>query len=126
VTNKILRIIVALPGILFVMMGLNWVVKPADAAAQLGMPLLDGLARGSQIGDVGAAFLSMGLMILLAVATGRRSWFYAPALMLSLVALFRLLAWLLHDASLAPQMVIVEVVIALLLLLSSRRLAEKE
>jgi len=108
------------------MMGLNWVIKPADAAAGLAMPLLDGLARGSQIGDVGAMFLSMGLMILLAVVTARRSWFYAPALILSLVALFRLLAWLLHDASLAPQMVVVEVVIALLLLLSSRRLAERE
>jgi hypothetical protein len=117
---------VALPGILFVMMGLNWIVKPADAAAQLGMPLLDGLARGSQIGDIGALFLSMGLMILLALVTGRRSWFYAPALVLSLVALFRLLAWILHDASLAPQMVVVEVAVALLLLLSARRLAEKE
>jgi hypothetical protein len=126
VTNKILRIIVALPAILFVMMGLNWAINPADAAAQLAMPLLDGLARGSQIGDLGALFLSMGLMILLALVTARRSWFYAPALMLSLAALFRLLAWILHDASLAPQMVVVEVVVALLLLLSSRRLAEKE
>ena len=37
-------------------MGLRWLVDPSGAAAGIGMPVLDGLARSSQIGDLGAFF----------------------------------------------------------------------
>lgn len=124
--NKGLRVLLALPAILFLVTGLRWLTDPTAAAGQLGMPLLEGVGRSSQMGDVGGLFLSMGLMILLAIVTARRSWFYAPALMLSLIAFYRILAWILHDASLPVPMVIVEVVVAAMLLLVSRRLSEKE
>lgn len=124
--NKILRILVALPAILFVVTGLRWVTAPAGAAADLGMPLLEGVGRSSQIGDVGTLFFTMGLMMLIALVTARRSWFYAPAMMLACIALFRMLAWLFHDAALPVPMVAVEVVVASLLLFASTRLALKE
>ncbi len=121
--KTVLRILVAFPAVLFVVMGLRWITDPAAAATALGMTLLDGVGRSSQIGDVGALFLSMGMMMLLALITARRSWFYAPAMMLALVAVLRLLAWLLHDAALALDMIVVEVVIAGILLFASSRLA---
>lgn len=124
--KAVLRILVALPAVLFVVMGLRWITDPSGAATALGMTLLDGVGRSSQIGDVGALFLSMGSMMLLALITARRSWFYAPALMLSLVALLRVLAWLLHDAALALDMIVVEVVIASILLLAASRLSQGE
>jgi hypothetical protein len=124
--KAVLRILVALPAVLFVVMGLRWITDPTGAATALGMPLLDGVGRSSQIGDVGALFLSMGSMMLLALITARRSWFYAPALMLSLVALLRVLAWLLHDAALALDMIVVEVVIASILLFAASRLSQGE
>jgi hypothetical protein len=124
--KAVLRILVALPAVLFVVMGLRWITDPSGAATALGMTLLDGVGRSSQIGDVGALFLSMGSMMLLGLITSRRSWFYAPALMLSLVALLRVLAWLLHDAALALDMIVVEVVIASILLFASTRLAQGE
>ena len=110
--KKLLLVVVTLPAILFVVMGLRWITDPTGAATGLGMTLLDGMGRSSQIGDVGALFLSMGMMILIALVTGKRSWFYAPALMLVLVALLRVLAWLLHDAALAFQLIVVELVVA--------------
>lgn len=122
--KTVLRILVTLPAVLFVVMGLRWITDPTGAATALGMTLLDGVGRSSQIGDVGALFLSMGMMMLLALITARRSWFYAPALMLALVAVLRLLAWLLHDAALALDMIVVEVVIAGILLFASSRLAQ--
>ena len=121
--TKMLRALVILPAILFVVMGLRWIVDPTGAATGLGMTLLEGVGRSSQIGDVGALFLSMGMMMLLALITARRPWFYAPALMLSLVASLRLLAWLLHDAALALDMIIVEVVIAGILLFAASTLS---
>lgn len=121
-----LRVLVTLPAILFVLMGLRWAVDPTGAAAGLGMTLLDGVGRSSQIGDVGALFLSMGIMMLLALITARRNWFYAPALMLTLVAVFRLLAWLVHDAALALDMIVVEVLVASVLLFAASRLSQEE
>lgn len=123
--NNFLRIVVALPAIGFLVIGLRWAIDPSTAASDLGMTLLSGLGRSSQIADVGALFLSMGSMILIALITGQRSWFYAPALMLVLVAVLRMLAWIVHDAALALDMVIVEIIVASVLLLASARLSRK-
>ena len=47
--NKILKVIVAVPAILFLIIGLRWLVAPAGVAGEFGMPLLDGLGRSTQI-----------------------------------------------------------------------------
>ena len=120
------RVLVALPAILFVVTGLRWAVDPSGAAIALGMTLLDGIGRSSQIGDVGAMFLSMGIMMLIALVTAKRPWFYAPALLLSLIAVFRLLAWLAHDAALAMDMILVELVVAGILLFAASKLSSNE
>jgi len=122
--NKALRIFLVLPAIGFLVTGLRFAVAPASAAKGLAMPLLDGAARSSQIGDVGALFMGMGLMILTAVTTRKREWFLAPAILLALVAVFRTLAFLFHDAALLMNMIVPEVVIASLLVLASNKLVE--
>ena len=119
--NKVLRVLVILPAILFVVTGVRWWVDPAGSAPQLGMALDQGLGLSSQVGDLSSFFLTLGICILLAVVTGRRIWYYPPILLLSLAAVGRVVAWLVHDAALAPQ-IGVEVVIAILLLVASRRL----
>jgi len=126
VLKKALRIFLALPAIGFVVTGLRFAVAPAGAAKGLAMPLLDGAARSSQIGDVGALFMGMGLMILTALTTLKREWFIAPAILLALVAVFRVLAFLFHDAALLMDMIVAEVVIASLLVLASKKLIETE
>ena len=119
--NKVLSVLVILPAILFVVTGVRWLVDPAGSAPQLGMALDEGLGLSSQVGDLSSFFLTLGICILLAVVTGRRTWYYPPILLLSLAAVGRVVAWLVHDAALAPQ-IGVEVVIAILLLVASRRL----
>ena len=123
--DNLLRVLVVLPAIGFLVIGLRWAIDPSEAASDLGMTLLAGIGRSSQIGDVGALFLSMGSMMLIALITAQRSWFYAPAIMLSLVAILRILAWLLHDAALALDMIVVEIVVSALLLLASARLSRE-
>jgi hypothetical protein len=120
------RVLVTLPAILFIVTGLRWAIDPSGAATALGMTLLDGIGRSSQIGDVGAMFLSMGFMMLIALVTAKRTWFYAPALLLSLIAVFRLLAWLVHGAALAMDMIVVELVVAGILLIAASKLSPKE
>ena len=120
------RVLVTLPAILFIVTGLRWAIDPSGAATALGMTLLDGIGRSSQIGDVGAMFLFMGTMMLIALITAKRTWFYAPALLLSLIAVYRLLAWLVHDAALAMGMIVVELVVAVILLIAASKLSSGE
>ncbi|MFT4872643.1 hypothetical protein [Congregibacter sp.] len=124
--KSVLRLLVALPGVLFVVIGLRWLVDPSTAAAQFGMPLLDGLGRSSQIGDLSSFFLTLGMLILIALITAQRVWYYPAIMLLSFTVLGRLLAWLIHDATLAIEMIAVELIVTCLLLFASRTLTERE
>ena len=125
VINKILRVVTVLPGILFVVIGVGWIIDPASAAAGVGMPLLEGVGRSTQIGDLGSFFLAMGLLILVGVTTLDRAWFYPPMMLLGLAAIFRIVAWLVHGAALAGSMIAVEIIVTALLYVSTIRLCEK-
>jgi len=120
--NKTLKIITALPAIIFLLMGINWLARPTDAADALGMPLLDGIGRSTQIGDMSAFFLGLSAMIFIGLITRKRAWLSAPALLLGLTATCRVLAWLLHDAALPMDLIAPEVVFCALLLFSASRL----
>lgn len=126
VLKRALHVFLFLPAIGFLVTGLQFAVAPAAAAKGLSMPLLDGAARSSQIGDVGALFLGMGLMILTALVTRARTWFIAPAILLFLIAILRILAWLFHGAALVVPAIVPEIVIGGLLLLASTKLAEAD
>ena len=116
---KVFRFIVLLPAILFFVIGVRWLVDPASVAPEFGMPLLDGLGRSTQIGDLAAFFISISLMVFIGVATEKRAWLLAPAMLVGLTAVFRLIAWLAHDAALAREQIGVEVVVTVLLLLAA-------
>ena len=54
----ILRILSGLIAILFLANGIQWIFFPANVAESLRMPLLEGAAASTQIGDLGKiAFL---------------------------------------------------------------------
>ena len=125
-SHKILKFLLVLPAILFIFMGYRWVVFPQGAADAQLMPLLSGTGLSSQVADLGALFLGMGLMIVLFLITAKRTWLYAPALLLFMIAAFRIIAWILHGAALIPPMIVVEVVIGCLLLFTAKRLGVNE
>lgn len=114
----------ALLGILFLVMGVRWVIDPAAAAFELGMPLLDGIGRSSQIGDMAAFFLTMGSLIIVGVTTLRKVWFYPPMMLLGLAAIVRVVAWLVHGAELAVSMIAVEALSTAVLFVASIRICE--
>ena len=120
--QSVLRVLIGLPALLFLVLGLRWILDPSGAAAELDMALLEAPGRGTQIGDIGGFFLALAVMIGLALYTAERTWFLAPALMLGAVAVYRTLAWALHDAGFSASSVGVEVVVASLLVFASSRL----
>jgi hypothetical protein len=124
--KTLLRILVALPAVFFILVGVRWAVDPGGAAATLGMTLQDGLGRSTQIGDIGGFFLATGMMMLGGLITRQRAWFYAPALLLALIAVFRTLAWLAHDAALAIPAIVVELSVAAILLVAASALTPED
>ena len=115
-----------LPGIFFLFTGYQWLVSPEAAASALMMPLLDGAALSSQMSDIGGLFLGMGLVIMGAVVTRKGDWLMPVSIILACIAIFRLLAFSLHDATLIPQMVVIEIVLSVWFGLASRKLSVEE
>ena len=124
--NKFLVVLNAINGILFIAIGLLWVISPYEAGANFGiLEISEGLGRSSLIGDVGSYFFCIGLMMILAAYTLRSIWFYAPAMLLGFTALFRVISWAAHDATFATQFIIIEILLITLLLVTSKRMSSQ-
>ncbi len=120
--HKVLWVLIGLIALNFLVTGLRWAVAPSGAAEALDMSLLNGAGLSTQIGDIGAFFIGMGLFVLLGLVTKKREWFHAGAILVFAAALFRTLAWLFHGAGLAMQFIIPEIVLGTLLLIASKKL----
>ena len=124
--NRLLVVLNTINGVIFIILGLLWVVSPFEAGANFGiLEIPEGLGRSSLIGDVGSYFFCIGVMMILAVYTLRSIWFYAPAMLLGVTALFRVISWLAHDATFATQFIIIEILLIILLLATSKRMSSK-
>ena len=107
-------------GVLFLVQGARWLLDPTGAAQGLGMDLLAGVGASTQIGDMGAFFVSLAIMIGLAQRPGASRWLHPPILLLCAAAVMRTLAWAVGPADLAPQFIVPEVVMAALLFWAAR------
>lgn len=114
------------PGVFFLFTGFQWLVSPEASASALMMPLLHGAALSSQMSDIGGLFLGMGLAVLAAIVTRKGDWLMPISIILGCIGIFRLLAFSLHDATLLPQMVVVEIVLSVWFAVASRQLSVRK
>jgi hypothetical protein len=115
-----LRLAIVVLGVFFAFQGVAWLVDPARVAAGLGMPLLDGLARSTQVGDLASFFLVAGVAMVLGTRPGRSQVLYVPAALIGGAAVTRTLAWAFQGADFAAFFIAVEVVVGLTLLAGAR------
>ncbi len=108
----IIRIAAALPGVIMLVMGVGWLVQPAAQAESLGMVLLDGVGRSTQIGDMASFFICCGGFIFLGAFRAEGRWYWAGAALLLAAAVFRTVSWLAWDAPFAQQFIFSEVIFA--------------
>jgi hypothetical protein len=113
---RLLRIAALLLGVGFTLQGIGWLVTPERAAEGLGMSLLDGLGRSTQIGDFAAFFVAVGVCIVAGVGTRRPILLRVAAGILACAAAGRVVAWAAHGAALATTFIVVEMVASGLLL----------
>ena len=119
-----LRLALGVPAFLFGAQTLLWLFAPGRAAEGLGMPLLDGIGRSTQVGDFLGFFGALATMIGLGVALQRATWLRGAAVLLGGAALGRILAWALHGAPFAADFIGIEVVSAGLLLYGASQTGE--
>ena len=122
--NKSITVAVVLAAILFIVNGVRWLVDPSGIVDMFGMQLETGLGLSSQVGDMSAFFFTLGACMLIGLIMREQLWFYPPMMLLGIAAVGRILAWLLHDASLAISLIAVEVIVTLLLWLAAKRLGK--
>ena len=115
-----MRILIAVLGAGFFLQGLAWIAAPRATAASLGMPLLDGLGRSTQIGDFAAFFLIAGGTMLAGSRRGHQRLLLVPAALFACAAAVRTIAWLFHGAAFAGLFITVETVVAILLARAAR------
>lgn len=123
--NKVLQVLVLLPAILFMVTGVRWLVAPAGVAPMFGLTLEQGVGLSSQVGDMSGFFLTLGSCMLIALISGRRTWYYPAIMLLLITAVGRILAWLVHDATLALDLIGPELVVSAILVVASLRLPER-
>ena len=123
--NSVLKVLVLVIAVSFLVTGLRWLVAPIGVAPNFGLTLDQGVGLSSQVGDMSAFFLTLATCLLIALISGRRSWYYPPIMLLSFTAIGRIVAWLVHDAALALDLIAPEVVVSIILLVASHRLAKE-
>lgn len=116
----------SLPAVVFILVGLGWLLAPGLVSEQMRMPMLEGDGRSTQIGDLAAFFLTMGGAIWIALRTNRSVWLYPPIMLLLFAATGRVIAWLAHGAGLPLDMILVEFVVAGALFMLARKMGVDE
>ena len=86
------RILSALFRLLMALPTMTWISSPREAAQSLGMKLLEGIGRSTQISDFSSFFLSITVVCALGVYLKQAQWLIAAAIVLGSAALFRSLA----------------------------------
>ena len=120
------RIISALVGVVITLQTFTWITNPSEAAQGLGMSLLEGVGRSTQIGDFTSFFFSVGIFCFLGAYLKQGVWLYAASIILGSAAVFRSLAWALHGADFATDFIVAEVVMTGLLIWSAWQFKKSE
>jgi hypothetical protein len=114
-----IKIVAAVPGLPMLANAVMFVFAPQQVTSDLGMPLLEGLGRSTQLGDLGAFFTFSALLIFYGVYKSEGRLLRIVALLLGLTASFRLVAWALNGAELATVLILAETILVVWLVVGA-------
>ena len=77
-----IQFLAALPGVIMLRNAVGLLVTPTHVLDDLGMPMLNGLARNTELSDLTAFFLAATGFIFYGAIQSAPSWLYASAWML--------------------------------------------
>ena len=101
-------------GVVLAIIALRWILSPEDSANSLGMVLLDGAGRNTQIRDFTALFSSTSIFCFLSIVTRQYQWIFSSGIVFTLIAIIGVLASQLHDAPLSYSSLMAEIIFAVM------------
>ena len=106
-------------GLVLAIIALRWILSPEDSANSLGMVLLDGAERNTQIRDFTALFASTSIFCILSITTRQYQWIFSSGIVFSFIVLTSLLASQLHDAPITYSFLLAEIIFAVMAFISA-------
>ena len=113
----IARILSGLIGLFMLYTCVGWIMDPATAAAELAMPLLEGMGGNTQIGDFTSFFFTAGVFACIGAYRSEHAWLYASISLLGSAAVFRSLAVVAHGSVPLTQAIVFEIIMTAVLVL---------
>ena len=111
---KIANILSIVLGVVLLIIAIRWIVSPEISANSLGMELLEGTGRNTQIRDFTAIFLSTSIFCFISALTKQYQWIFSSGLIFLIIASVSILASSMHDAPLTYSSMIAEILFAVL------------
>jgi ribonuclease Z len=125
--QRILRLLVALAGLFFLVLGIAFLFAPASQTANFALFPSGNAGYNTLRGDFGGLFLGMSLFCFLGAVRAAVRWLAVPASFLTIIILGRSLSLVVDGASReAVGMMAVEIVLLLILLAAIRGLRGQE
>ena len=111
---KLANILSGILGIVLTIIAIRWILLPEESANSLGMILLDGSGRNTQIRDFTSIFASTAIFCSLSIATKQFQWIFSSGIIFSIIAIISVVASQLHDAPITYSSLIAEIIFAMI------------
>ena len=109
---KLANILSGILGIVLTIIAIRWILLPEESANSLGMILLDGSGRNTQIRDFTSIFASTAIFCFLSIATKQFQWIFSSGIIFSIIAIISIVASQLHEAPITYSSLIAEIIFA--------------
>ena len=106
-------------GLVLAIIALRWILSPEDSANSLGMVLLDGAGKNTQIRDFTALFASTSIFCFLSIVTRQYQWIFSVGLIYLIVAITSIYASFFFDAPIATSSLVAEIIFATMAFISA-------
>ncbi len=95
----VIRIIIGLLALLFLLLGLGFLLDPIPAAGRMGLEAMDLTGMSSLRGDLAGLFFASTVMMVLGLWRGHPTWFLAVAVLMGAIAFGRVIGFALDGAT---------------------------
>ena len=111
---KLANILSGILGLVLTIIAIRWILLPEESANSLGMILLDGSGRNTQIRDFTSIFASTAIFCFLSIATKQFQWIFSSGIIFLIIAIMSIVASQLYEAPITYSSLIAEIIFAMI------------
>ena len=109
---KLANILSGILGLVLTIIAIRWIFLPEESANSLGMILLEGSGKNTQIRDFTSIFASTAIFCFLSIATKQFQWIFSSGIIFLIIAIISIVASQLHVAPITYSSLIAEIIFA--------------